>query len=118
MSGLTEVQVLHDSAQKEFSERQSDRQEVDLSDRMLVRDASGQARKLGQGPILRSILKHSVNSLFLTQQALPPPNPPLTSQTPDNSHIPNSPETRPPEYRFFLLLKSLQIEEFPSWLSG
>ena len=30
MSGLTEVQVLQVSAQKEFSERQSDRQEIDL----------------------------------------------------------------------------------------
>ena len=30
VSGLTEVQVLHVSAQKEFSERQSDMQEVDL----------------------------------------------------------------------------------------
>ena len=30
MSGLTEVQVLCASAQKEFSERQSDRQETDL----------------------------------------------------------------------------------------
>ena len=30
VSGLTEVQVLHVSGQKEFSERQSDRQEVDL----------------------------------------------------------------------------------------
>ena len=39
MSGLTEVQVLHASAQKEFSKRQSDRQERD-QDRTLVRDAS------------------------------------------------------------------------------
>ena len=30
MSGLTEVQVLCASVQKEFSERQSDRQEIDL----------------------------------------------------------------------------------------
>ena len=30
MSGLTEVQVLHISTLKEFSERQSGRQEVDL----------------------------------------------------------------------------------------
>ena len=30
MSGLTEAQVLHVSVQKEFSERQSDRQEIDL----------------------------------------------------------------------------------------
>ena len=30
MSGLTEVQVPHASTQKEFSERQSDRQEADL----------------------------------------------------------------------------------------
>ena len=30
MSGLTEVQVLHVSVQKELSERQSDRQEIDL----------------------------------------------------------------------------------------
>ena len=30
MSGLTEVQVLHASAQKEFSERQSDRKEIHL----------------------------------------------------------------------------------------
>ena len=30
VSGLTEVQVLYVSAQKEFSKRQNDRQEVDL----------------------------------------------------------------------------------------
>lgn len=30
MSGLTEVQVLHASTQKEFSKRQSDRQDIDL----------------------------------------------------------------------------------------
>ena len=30
VSGLTEVQVLHVSTQKEFSERQSDGQEIDL----------------------------------------------------------------------------------------
>ena len=30
MSGLTEVQVLYASAQKEFNERQSDKQEIDL----------------------------------------------------------------------------------------
>ena len=30
VSGLTEVQVLHVSVQKEFSERQSDKQEIDL----------------------------------------------------------------------------------------
>ena len=30
MSGLTEAQVLHASSQKEFSERQGDRQEIDL----------------------------------------------------------------------------------------
>ena len=30
VSGLTEVQVLHVSAQKEFSERQSDRPEIGL----------------------------------------------------------------------------------------
>ena len=30
MSGLTEVQVLHVSAQKEFSESQSDRRDIDL----------------------------------------------------------------------------------------
>ena len=30
VSGLTEVQVLHASMQKKFSERQSDRQEIDL----------------------------------------------------------------------------------------
>ena len=30
MSELTEVQVLYASAQKEFSERKSDRQEIDL----------------------------------------------------------------------------------------
>ena len=41
-SGLTEVQILCASAQKEFSERQSDKQEIGV----LVRDASRQARKL------------------------------------------------------------------------
>ena len=46
MSGLTEVQVLHVSTKKEFSERQSHRQEIDLLDRMLVRNASRQAQKL------------------------------------------------------------------------
>ena len=30
LSGLAEVQVLYDSKQKEFSKRQSDRQEIDL----------------------------------------------------------------------------------------
>ena len=30
VSGVTEVQVLHTSSQKEFIERQSDRQEIDL----------------------------------------------------------------------------------------
>ena len=33
MSGLTKAQVLYVSAQKEFSGRQSDRQEVDLLER-------------------------------------------------------------------------------------
>ena len=45
MSGLTDVQVLHVSMQKEFSEKHSDMQEID-KDETLVRDASGQAQKL------------------------------------------------------------------------
>ena len=49
MSGLTEVQVLCASAQKEFGERQSDRQEIDLLNRTLVRDASRQARGSAPG---------------------------------------------------------------------
>ena len=47
MSGLTKVQVFNASTQKEFSERQSDRQEIIYEDTTtLVRDAQGQARKL------------------------------------------------------------------------
>ena len=43
MSGLAEVQVLHTPAQKEFSERQSDRQEIDL----LGWDACERCRQAG-----------------------------------------------------------------------
>ena len=46
MSGLTEVQVLHVSIQKEFSERQSNRQKIDLLGYTLVRGTNGQAQKL------------------------------------------------------------------------
>ena len=44
MSGLTKVQVLYASAQKEFNEKQSDRQQI-YWDSMPVRDAKGQARE-------------------------------------------------------------------------
>ena len=49
MSGLTEVQVLQVSAQKEFSQRASDRQEVDL----LGWDAWERRRRAGEeaGPL-------------------------------------------------------------------
>ena len=43
MSGLTEVQGLHVSAQKEFSERQGDRQEIDL----LREDACERCKRAG-----------------------------------------------------------------------
>ena len=44
MSGLTEVQVLYASAQKEFSERQSDRQEINL----LRQDACEEYKQAGE----------------------------------------------------------------------
>ena len=44
MSGLTEVQVLFASVQKEFSERQIDRQEIDL----LGQDACERCKQAGK----------------------------------------------------------------------
>ena len=47
VSGLTEAQVLCFSAQKEFSERQRDRQEVDL----LIKDTCKRCKPAGEGAL-------------------------------------------------------------------
>ena len=51
MSGLTEAQVLRVSAQKEFSERQSDKQEVDL----FIQDACEGYKGVGEGALPREL---------------------------------------------------------------
>ena len=55
MSGLTEVQVLHVSMQKEFSERQSDRQEIDL----LGWDACERCKRAGKEALPRGLVGFS-----------------------------------------------------------
>ena len=47
MSGLTEAEDLRVSAQKEFSQRQSDRQEIDL----LIWDACKRCKQTGEGAL-------------------------------------------------------------------
>ena len=51
MSGLTEAQVRYASAQKEFSERQSDRQEIDL----LGQNACERCKRAGKAKYLLTI---------------------------------------------------------------
>ena len=51
MSGLTEAQVLCVSEQKEFSETQGDRQEVDL----LIQDTCKKCKQAGNGALPRGL---------------------------------------------------------------
>ena len=59
MSGLTDAQVLHVSAQKEFSERQSDRQETDL--------LGGEACKRCKQAVKEALPKDAVGHSFIIQ---------------------------------------------------
>ena len=68
MSGLTEVQVLYASVQKEFSERQSDRQEIGL----LRYDACERGKPAGTETLSQDPVDYGLSSKGNGGQKRPP----------------------------------------------